>query len=140
MSALFCKITSNHDGDFYCLNCLHSFRTENKLKDYENVCKNHDYCCIEKPKEESISKYNHEQKSMKITFIIYADIEYLIEKIDTCHSNPEKLSTTKINKHKLLVIHHSHIVHLMTQKNTIIIEVKIAWKFFLKIQKSTHQN
>ena len=26
-------------GDFSCLNCLHSFRTENKIKSYEKVCK-----------------------------------------------------------------------------------------------------
>ena len=26
------RITSNHHGDFYCLNCLHSYRTNNKLK------------------------------------------------------------------------------------------------------------
>ena len=32
-------VTSKHDGDFHCLNCLHSFRTENKLKKHENVCK-----------------------------------------------------------------------------------------------------
>ena len=44
---LFCKIKSRHDGDFYCLNCLHSFSTENKIKEHENVCKNHDYCYIE---------------------------------------------------------------------------------------------
>ena len=25
-------ITSKHDGDFYCLNCFYSFRTENALK------------------------------------------------------------------------------------------------------------
>ena len=24
-------ITSNHKRDFYCLNCFHSYRTENKL-------------------------------------------------------------------------------------------------------------
>ena len=24
-------ITSNHNGDFYCLNCFHSYRTKNKL-------------------------------------------------------------------------------------------------------------
>ena len=35
--ALFCKITSKHDGDSYCLNYLHSFRTKNKLKELENV-------------------------------------------------------------------------------------------------------
>ena len=30
---------------------------------------------------------------------IYADTGSLFEKIDTCHSNPEKSSTYKINKH-----------------------------------------
>ena len=33
---------------------------------------------------------------MKIPFIIDADLESLIEKINTCHNNPEKSSTTKI--------------------------------------------
>ena len=36
---------------------------------------------------------------MKVSFIIYAELESLLEKMSTCHSNPEKLSTTKINKH-----------------------------------------
>ena len=31
LSALLRGITSKHHGDFYCLNCLHSFRTENKV-------------------------------------------------------------------------------------------------------------
>ena len=34
------RTTSKNNGDFYCLNCLHSFRTENKPKSYEKVCKN----------------------------------------------------------------------------------------------------
>ena len=97
--ALFKKITSKHTGDVYCLNCLHSFRTENKLKEHENVCKDHDYCYIEMPKEKNILKYKHEEKSVKIPFVIYADMEPLLYKIYTCHSNPEKSSTTKIDKH-----------------------------------------
>ena len=36
---------------------------------------------------------------MKVPFIIYADVESLLEKINACHDNPEKSSTTKINKH-----------------------------------------
>ena len=36
---------------------------------------------------------------MKVLFIIYADLESLLEKMNTCHNNPEKSSTTKINKH-----------------------------------------
>ena len=38
------RITSKYKGHFYCLNYLHSFRTENKLKFHEKVCKNKDFC------------------------------------------------------------------------------------------------
>ena len=36
---------------------------------------------------------------MNASFIIYAEMESLLEKIDTRHSNPKMASTTKINKH-----------------------------------------
>ena len=35
--ALLKAITSNHIGDFYCLNCFHSYRTEKKLKKHERI-------------------------------------------------------------------------------------------------------
>ena len=51
------------------------------------------------PKEnDKILKYNHGEKSVKVRFIIYEDLESLLEKISTRHNNPKKL-TTKINKH-----------------------------------------
>ena len=49
--ALLHGITSKHKGDCYSLNCLHSFRTENKLKSHEKVCKNKDFCGIVMPSE-----------------------------------------------------------------------------------------
>ena len=88
-------ITSKINGDYYCINCLHSFRPENKFKSHEShvcknhdycylemigksheshVCKNHDYCCLEiLGKGNKILKYNHGKKSMKVPFAIYAD-------------------------------------------------------------------
>ena len=100
MSALFRGITSKHDGLFYCLNCFHSYSTKGKLKKHKNVCENHDYCYVEMPeKDNKILIYNHGEKSMKVSFIIYADEESLLEEINTCHNNPEKSSATKINKH-----------------------------------------
>ena len=36
---------------------------------------------------------------MRVSFVIYADLECLLEEMTTCHNNPEKSSTTKINKH-----------------------------------------
>ena len=53
-SALLKGITSKHDRNPYCLNCLYLFRTENKLKEHENVCKNHDYRHIEMPEKKHI--------------------------------------------------------------------------------------
>ena len=29
------SVTSKHHGDFFCLNCLHSFATKNKLEPHE---------------------------------------------------------------------------------------------------------
>ena len=93
-------ITSNHKEDFYCLNCFHSYRTENKLEAHKKICENHDYCHVEMPtKDNNIIKYNHGEKSMKVSFIIYADLECLLEKMSTCINNPNGSSTTKINKH-----------------------------------------
>ena len=52
------------------------------------------------PEEDNkILKYNQGEKSIKDPFIIYADLESLLEKINTRHNNPEKSSTTKINKY-----------------------------------------
>ena len=53
-------ITSNHKEDFYCLNCFHSYITENKLEAHKKICENHDYCHVEMPtKNNNIIKYNH---------------------------------------------------------------------------------
>ena len=35
-------------------------------------------------------KYNYGEKSIKVPFIIYADLESLLETMNTCHNNPEK--------------------------------------------------
>ena len=69
LSALFKGITAKHKGDFYCLNCFHSYSTKEKLKKHRNVCENHDYCYVEMPeKDNKILKYNHGEKSMKAPF------------------------------------------------------------------------
>ena len=81
LSALLRGIASKNHGDFYCLNCFHSFTTENKLQYFCNV-----NILSEVTK---ILKFNQYQKSDKAPFIIYADIECIIEKIDGCKNNPE---------------------------------------------------
>ena len=73
LSRLFRGIPSNHCGDFYCLNCLHSFRTGNALKRFNKTL-----------------KYNHGEKSLNTPFVIYADLECLLIKQQSCQNNPNE--------------------------------------------------
>ena len=89
LSPLLREITSKHDGNFYRLNRFHSYTIKNKLKKYEDVYKNIDYCYVERPKEYNENKkYNYGEKPVKVLFIIYADMESFLEKISTCHNKP----------------------------------------------------
>ena len=100
LSGLLREITSINNGDFYCLNCVHAFRTKNKLEVQQKICENHDYCHVEMPtKDSNIIKYNQGEKSIKLPFIIYADLERSLEKMCTFINNPNGSSTTEINKH-----------------------------------------
>ena len=100
LSALLRGITSKHDGDFYCLNCLQSFATEKKLESHKKECENKDFCNAIMPSEDTKKlEFDKCQRSDKPLFIIYADLECIIEKIDRCKNNPEISSTTKVSKH-----------------------------------------
>ena len=93
-------ITSNHKEDFYDLNCFCTYSTKNKLEAHKKICENRDCCHAEMPiKDNSTIKYNQGEKSIKLPFAVYADLECLLEKIITCQNNPNELSTTEINKH-----------------------------------------
>ena len=74
---------SKHYGDFYYLNCLHTFRTKNKLESHKKVSKNKDFYNIVMSSEHTkMLEFNQYQKSDKAPFINYADLECIIEKID----------------------------------------------------------
>ena len=79
------RITSKNDGNFYCLNCLNSFRAENKFKSHEKVCKYKDFGGNILPSQRHIMLY-----------IIYADLKSRIKKIDGSAKNLENPSATKV--------------------------------------------
>ena len=69
----------------YCFNCFHSYRTINNLKKHERLSNNHDYCHVDMPeKGKNILKYRSGDKSLKVSFIIYADLECLLKKEQSC--------------------------------------------------------
>ena len=95
MSALLRGISSCNNGYFYCLNYFQSYRTLNKLKKHERACNNHDYCLAYMPKEHEKVKYLHGEKSLKAPFIIYADLECVLKKVQSCQNNPKNCYTGK---------------------------------------------
>ena len=95
------EITSKHDGDFCCLNFLHSFKTiKNKLESYKNCVKRKIFGILLCPLNTlRYQSFINIRNLIKIPFVIYADLQFLIEKFDGCKNNSEKSSTTKVSEH-----------------------------------------
>ena len=83
--------SSNHRGDYYCLNCFNSYSTENRFKEHEEMCNKNDSCRIILPRwDDKILKYNYGEKSLKVPFVIHLDLECLLLKMLLCQNNLEK--------------------------------------------------
>ena len=69
ISGLLRRITSNHNGDFYCLNCFHPYTAEKKFRKHERICNDHEFCRLKMPDENNkILKYIPGEKSLKVPF------------------------------------------------------------------------
>ena len=96
LSKLFRGITANQNVGFYCLICLHSFRTDNALKEHERLCNNNEYCCVEMPtKFNEILKHNHGEKSLTTPYVVYVDLGCLLLKEQSCQNNPNEPYTER---------------------------------------------
>ena len=99
LPALLTRITSKHRSHFYCLNCFYSFATEKQIELYKKVCENKKFSNSVMPSEDTKTlEFNQHQKPDKAPFIISAEFECLIEKIDWCKNNPQNLFTTKVSE------------------------------------------
>ena len=53
VSEILREITSKNNGHYYCLDCLHTFRTKNKRKYHKKLCENKDLCNFIMPSEDT---------------------------------------------------------------------------------------
>ena len=81
-----------------CPYCLQKFTTQEKLDMHKIDCINHTAVRIECTEKEKLEFTNH-QKQIKNPFVIYADFESTLEKIDTCQPNPSEPFSNQIQKH-----------------------------------------
>ena len=79
-------------------------------------------------------KYNHGEKSLKVPFTIYADLECLLIKQQSCQNNPNESYTERKAMHEPC----GYVLSLLysfdkTKKNTIFTEEEIVVKGFVVI-------
>ena len=73
---------------------------QKKRESYKKVCVNKIFRNAIIPFEDTkILEFNRYQKFDIATFIIYAHLECIIEKIDGCKDNPENSFPAKVTKH-----------------------------------------
>ena len=89
ISGLLRGITSKHNGDFYCLNCFHSYATEEKFRKHKRICENDDFCFLKMPDEDNkVLKYIKEKNHQK--FPLLSVLTCVLQIINACQNNPEK--------------------------------------------------
>ena len=94
-SALLFDQSKNRNAKHYCMMCLTGFSRADLLVDHKKYCNgvNGRPTRIEMPKEgENILAFQNYQKQMKAPYVIYADFEALVKKIQGCerYSESEK--------------------------------------------------
>ncbi|GBM44867.1 hypothetical protein AVEN_157095-1 [Araneus ventricosus] len=93
-------LTKHNGKKFYCNFCLHRFCTEKGLHNHQLDCRNHKIQKIRMPSEKKKwLQFDKHRFQLPVPYVIYADFECILEKIDTCEMNPHISSTHSVSKH-----------------------------------------
>ena len=85
LSRLLRRENSKRKGEYYfCINCLHGFRTEKSRDKHYGNCIDHEAVKTEMPQreEDKYVQYHDGQKQFKVPFIMYADFESILEPME----------------------------------------------------------
>ncbi|GBN91024.1 hypothetical protein AVEN_195498-1, partial [Araneus ventricosus] len=100
LNCLLHDLTKYKGEKFYCNFCLHRFWTEEGLHNHQLDCRNNKIQKIRMPSEkEKWLQFDKHRFQLPVPYVIYADFECILEKIDTCEMNPQISSTNTVSKH-----------------------------------------
>ena len=96
-----CSVVTKHEHKkYFCKRCLQHFNTEDKLSKHNENCMLLTGCQgIEMPKPGVTVKFNSFQETVKIPFVIYADLESILQAVNDSTIVVDDGGTTKLNKH-----------------------------------------
>ena len=81
------------------MNCLQGFSKESSRNEHIGYCKDNELVRIEMPHKKPIVKYSDGQSQFKVSFIMYADFESILEQIQGPGNNPRISSMRGVNIH-----------------------------------------
>lgn len=83
-------MTDHKEAEYFCHPCLSHFTRQDILDEHLEYCDQKEAIKIELPEEGTFTNFQKHKCSMRVPFVIYADFECFIEKIDTCQAYPSK--------------------------------------------------
>ena len=100
-SALIASQINNHKGRReICLNCFNSFNSPETLETHKEYCYENESVKTLMPPPGTYLRFKNFLHSEKAPFVIYADFECKIIRMDNCDPDPNKSYTKKYQKHE----------------------------------------
>ena len=136
------KVTKYEGKKYFCKYCIQYFNSEERLQKHMIDCIVLNGCqAIEMPSEGEITKFKSFRETIKIPFVIYADLEALLEKLTVLENSED--NTEKLQKHvacsygykvvccydERLLNHSKYIVVWIVSANFSVIYLKKNKKF-----------
>ena len=95
-SRLMSHATDHNGATHYCYFCLHRFSRRDLLDDHLPYCGVHAPQRIKMPQgEDIVMKFNQQKYEQRVPYMIYADFETLVEKLDTTDTTTMKTAVHK---------------------------------------------
>ena len=87
-------------AQYFCANCLQGFNEAGSRDEHYLYCRSNEAVRIEMPNKKPIVKYSDGQYQFKVPFMMYADFESILEKVEGASDNPNVSSAREVNVHK----------------------------------------
>ena len=95
------NVTKHGEKKFFCKHCIQHFASEERLQKHKEDCMLLNECqAIEMPPEGEVTKFKYFRETVKIPFVIFADLEALLHKLIVSQmQETEQDQTEKLQKH-----------------------------------------
>ena len=102
LTALLYDQTRHNESKHFCERCLHGYSRKELLERHKPECKGllKTPTRTEMMQEGENTEFKNFHKKMKTPYVIYADFESILEKIEGCELSPNKSFTVKTEKHE----------------------------------------